>query len=196
MKTAVLTAVVLTFAVAGVSADEPAPEATANLARNPGFDTPPENAEQEVADQWGIWSSKNRRSRTSKAAFLSGEQSLEFTAQKDKDACDCIIQEHDVLPGKTYTFSVNLRNDPVAPLTGGAYGFLGIEWLDENGTEIKRDASTRWDINLSRMRWTTHKISGTAPRNAARAKFVITFSDGQPAGTGQCYADDAVITEQ
>lgn len=199
MKAAFVRIVVLAVACLYSFADDPPSDAAnevANMARNPGFDTLAENTDEEVASQWTVWSTKTRRARLSTMAFLSGAHSIEFAAQKDKDACDCVIQEHDVVSGKTYAFSVNLRNSGTAPIAGGAYGLLGIEWMDESGMEIKREASPRWGAALSRLRWTAYRVSGTAPNDAVRAKFVITFSDGDPPGTGQCYADDAIISEK
>jgi hypothetical protein len=195
---AVVLAMMLLVAVAGGSwAEDAAPAAgAANLAVNPGFEEPGDEAKIEIAAGWESWASKDPMAKLCPAAFHSGSVGLEFTAQGEKNVYMVVLQKHPVVPGKEYSFEAYVRNSTTAPLSGSAVGSLGIEWQSDGDTEISRVSSDRWKSDLSRLRWNAVRVTGTAPENAVAAKFVIFFTDGDTSGSGKCYVDDVTIAEK
>lgn len=163
-----------------------------NLAENPSFEESRTN-EPNAAASWDTWSTHGKSPQVVTGVARTGRQCLELSCQGTSGAFMCAFQELPVVPGSEYEFSVYVRN---AKLQGAAHGSLGIEWRNAEGAEIGRNSSERWTLAASRFVWERYALAATAPAGAERARFVIHFSDGDPAGSGSCYVDDVVIYER
>jgi len=163
-------------------------------ARNPGFETAPQTADEIVAD-WEVYSTHSPAISRQATSSYSGNYGLMLCTQNKKSAYTCLIQNHEVTPGVTYQFTARIINNRNDPLQGTAHGKLTVEWLNENGGEISRDAGEQWDANLSRMVWLRHRFDFQAPPKAVEARFVVLFSDGDMPAQGSCFLDDISIRE-
>lgn len=164
-----------------------------NLAKDPGFEETPENADNVLAG-WDFYTSKARNLSVTNNPVHSGNASVRLWTQGRKDAHLGISQDHEVIPKGKYTFRAFVMNDKENKLGGTAAGNLGIEWFDAEGVEISRASSKEWNSHLSKMRWEEVEVEAKAPPYAAKVKFVIYLRDGATAGEGGIFVDDASIT--
>lgn len=181
------------FAVLGLSIPAVLAADSDNLAKDPGFEEKPENADSVLAG-WDFYTSKAKNVAVTNNPVHTGNASVRLWAQGRKDAHLGISQQLEVVPKGKYTFRAFVMNDKEDKLGGTAVGNLGIEWFDAEGVEISRASSKEWTAHLSKMRWEEFEVSDKAPPYAANVKFVVYLRDGDKAGEGGFYVDDIAIT--
>lgn len=164
-----------------------------NLAANPGFEEPT-GGEGVMPEGWMFFSSDGQAVELTDEACRSGAQSLKVKPQNVAGAHMGLATQLEVLPKERYVFSVHVRNCKEHRIDGSFHGVLSIEWLDENGEEIKRVQGKTWGKEMSRMRWTREALTAKAPYRAAQARFVINVYDGDRENDGYCFIDDVEIT--
>lgn len=142
---------------------------------------------------WFSFFSNKKTMEISQTEPKSGSNCLKMSTQGVKGSSMGIAQSISVDAGKTYTFTVYIRNNGDDPLAGEAHGMIGIEWKNSHDKEISRITSPEWDMSLSRMRWDTCSVSEKAPRGAKTAVMAIFLYDGEKGGSGSCFVDDAQV---
>lgn len=142
---------------------------------------------------WGWFSSTWQNAGITRQVKLSGEQALYFSSRGSNSAYQGCYMHLPVVTGKTYRFEVHALNRADNSLSGDAYGQLSIEWKNELGEEVLRTWGPTWGPSLSTSTWTSVAVTGQAPSEAVTARFVINSFDGNPAGGGTFFVDDAII---
>lgn len=184
----------LVIALGGTLVHAQAHTGLSNRAVNAGFEEPaaPEGT---APAAWMLFTSHTQHIGITHAAKRSGEQSVRMTTQNVSGAYQGLSLKLPVVAGEKYSFFIFALNDPANPLGGTAHGQLDMEWINEQGAEIGRVYSEKWDATLSRTRWERISLrSQKAPKGAVEATFGIHLSEGARGGTGSLLADDVMIT--
>lgn len=164
------------------------------LLLNTSFEYPLVSAGGGVPDGWFVFSSTNvARIYVTMEYRKAGIQSCRFQAQSETNAYQGIAQRFDAQPGKAYSFTAYVRGESKAPLTGGAYGQVSLEWQDASGVEIRREHGPIWGSDLLPDYWGKYTVDSIAPEGAFYGVAVVTFFSMQSGGNGIFYVDDVEL---
>ncbi|HEY8240638.1 MAG TPA: carbohydrate binding domain-containing protein [Kiritimatiellia bacterium] len=164
-----------------------------DVALNGGFEQMDTESAKPVG--WTPYMAEEKLVSVTPGVARSGRMSAMLTAQGAPNSNLGLFQEQDVKPGDTYAFSAFVIENKDNELDGVATGVLTIEWKDDAGNEVSRDASDTWSkLLLSKSQWRRVEVTGTAPAGAAKARFVVTLFEGDQPGKGSFCVDDVQIT--
>jgi hypothetical protein len=110
--------------------------------------------------------------------------------------CSGAWQQFPCTPGDIWNGGVWIRNDSLDPMSGGQVAAVNIEWIQADGntqsTIIPFISNGTFTAASTPDVWTLQTITGTAPADAAFARFVVITGDFQPGGPGGApFYDDA-----
>ncbi|MDD2236993.1 MAG: hypothetical protein PHP44_15920 [Kiritimatiellae bacterium] len=175
----------------------------ANMVTNAGFELPLIEAGIETPinpDGWQIYTTVagvEEQAGISSKYFRSGKQSLFMKTALQEDVTQGIWISLPVEERTKYYCELYVLDHPDMEMSGKASGGLCIEWRDEKGVEVSRDAGPFWGNNLSKRKWRQFRTVVTAPKGAVEARLVINLNDtGRRKEPSAFCVDDVVFTEK
>ena len=174
------------------------PATAANLLVNPGFESPvTPQAPPEYYGAGDGWTSFGGGIFTINSTVGVPPNTGDQLVKMFGGCCSGAWQQFPCLPGQLWNGGVWMRNDSLDPMGLGQVAAVNIEWIQADGNTqstiipfISNGTFTAADAPADV--WTLQTITGTAPADAAFARFVIITGDFQPGGpAGAPFYDDA-----
>ena len=181
-----------------------------NPVSNPGYET---GSTTNDATDWKFTSNKSGVNPVRSANSHSGSYALKVYSQTDTNdsghnvaayqkSVSNTLQNITIVPGKSYNFSMWLRDVPNLELpsgysTVGVVSFVDLYWTDGSGNNIGANLNTHGTFGPgSQSAWTQFQFSNlVAPANAIGVFFQCTAVTGAVAKTGGgLYVDDLSLT--